>query len=845
MFPESSFSLLADSRPGRRPHPRTAPRGAGLLFLLAVALMALSVSKPSSLQGQAPPPAVTLRILDETSRNPLSLVEVVARGPDGVTRTFRSDAEGRLVLPAGTAAFTLHRAGYLPREIHPDSGDATILLTPSPFGLDQVTVTATRAEKRLEDAPGAVSVITAEALSRRNVGRLDHIVSSTPGVYNHRPNVLDDGHGSIQLRGLNGQKRTLVLLDGIPMNDGYNGGVRFGGFAAEELERVEVVRGPNSSLYGGYAMAGVVNFVSRMPEGRTLRADVGFGPDIGASNGMSNQRKLYLSAGERFGPVSAMASYRRFSTDGYVWDEVVRPGAAGAGTTAGSGWLEQLDRTGSPVYQVGTGGRRGIEEETFTGRMAWEVGPATTLSVTAMHVTHGHSHGTPHTLLRNADGTPIWSGSFTVDADSPRRFTLSQSNFLQSFGGKTHTFVAGRVETQWGRAAVRGGAGWNDYASWYSTYDASATPEGGSGRIVRSPAPSVVADLQSTLPLGNAHLLTVGATLKRDGAELAETNLSDWTDTLSTTGLRYEASGEVLTMAVFAQDEIRLSDRVTTYLGLRLDRWETRDGYADDVGKPGYPQAYENRTTSFLSPRVALVLRPTDASRVKFSASRAFRGPTVFELYRTWTLSSGAVYYANPDLGPETVTSFDLGVQHRFESLVVGATVFRNDVRDLINRMTLEGNDARFINTGRAASQGLELEAERRLGSAGRLTANYTWTDTEVIENETAPATEGKRLTGVPEHMANAGLEFDPGRWTVGVNGRYVGKRFSTDTNVDTHNGVFASADPHFLLDLKGSYRWRGMRASVSVDNALDRRYYDYNLAPGRTLLLELGAALR
>ena len=790
---------------------------------------------------------VEIRVVDSESgvALPDAQVEVVQNDGERVVGEPTSDG-GFLIPAAGTVEIVVNSFSYLPRRVEVGAEVPQVIeMTRSPLEVDQITVTATRTATRLEDAPGAISVISRPQLQTRSISRIDFAVSLTPSVYNHRANVLDDGHGSLYLRGLEGQKRTLILVDGVPMNGAYNGNFRFAGFAGEDIERVEVVRGPGSSLYGGYAMGGVVNYITRTPDSRSIRAETTYAPGIGGDNALADQRSTYLSAGDRFGSVSVLASFRRHATDGYSWADVARPAREGQGDTPVTGFVPSQTRTGSPTYIVGHRGARGVEDDALTGKVTWEASPTTRLSAMAMRVTQGYRHDTPRSYVSSPSGEPVWSGSLTVEDGGSQRISLSPSNFLSSYGGKEHRLLSGSVETVIGDVELRAVGGYNDYESWYSTYDRSATYEGGSGKIVRNPSPSYVADLQATTRLGGRHDITFGGAFKRDRADLVETNLTNWRDTETVEDLRYEAAGTVTTFAGFVQDHIEISEAISAYVGLRFDRWRTHDGFANAVGEAGYPADYEARTSSFVSPRVALSIKPHLDTRLKFSVSRAFRGPTVFELYRTWTLSSGRVYHANPELGPETMVAIDAGLQQRFGGFTAGLTGFHNDVRDLIDRRSLEGGDAIYVNTGRVRTKGVELQGEYRLGASARAFANYTWTDTEVIENEAAPETEGKRLTSVPEHMANGGVELLSAPWTAGVHGRYVGKRFGLDTNDDVVSGVFTAYDPFFLVDLRAQYRWRIVQVGVSVDNLLDHRYYDYYLAPGRTLRLEMGVDIR
>ncbi len=143
--------------------------------------------------------------------------------------------------------------------------------------LEEIVVTATRTEKELEAAPGSVSVVTKEDIEKRNIKTVDDALNMLPGVFSRRGKGLMDTLASVTLRGFPSQNRTLVLLDGIALNDAYVGNVRWGMLVPEDVERIEVVRGPFSSLYGGYAMGGVVNILTRMPEKREFTIKSGYG----------------------------------------------------------------------------------------------------------------------------------------------------------------------------------------------------------------------------------------------------------------------------------------------------------------------------------------------------------------------------------------------------------------------------------------------------------------------------------------------------------------------------------------------------------------------------------------
>ena len=132
--------------------------------------------------------------------------------------------------------------------------------------LEEIVVTATKTEKEIEDVPGSVTVITAEEMELRNMDTVDDALSDIKGIFTKRNKGLMDSTSSVNMRGFKGNQYTLVLLDGQPLNDAYTGGVEWGSLPVENIERIEVIRGAASALYGGNAMGGVINIIKKQKE---------------------------------------------------------------------------------------------------------------------------------------------------------------------------------------------------------------------------------------------------------------------------------------------------------------------------------------------------------------------------------------------------------------------------------------------------------------------------------------------------------------------------------------------------------------------------------------------------
>lgn len=171
--------------------------------------------------------------------------------------------------------------------------------------LPEVVVTATRLPAIAADTPGA-RVIDAEAIEQRGAVFATDILADVPGLSVYRAGF--GGVASVRIRGVS-QDKSLVLVDGVPVNDASQpaGGFDFSGFDLGDVERVEVLSGPQSSLWGSDAIGGVIAFTSRELDG--LRAETEAG-----SYGTLRGRLAVGRSGER-GAIGLFVS--RFDTDGF------------------------------------------------------------------------------------------------------------------------------------------------------------------------------------------------------------------------------------------------------------------------------------------------------------------------------------------------------------------------------------------------------------------------------------------------------------------------------------------------------------------------------------------------
>jgi iron complex outermembrane receptor protein len=285
-------------------------------------------------------------------------------------------------------------------------------------------------------------------------------------------------------------------------------------------------------------------------------------------------------------------------------------------------------------------------------------------------------------------------------------------------------------------------------------------------------------------------------------------------------------------------------DKLTAYLGFSQDWWETYDGY---IYEAGIPRTYDSNAESSFSPKVALVYKPFGQTILRASAGKAFRAPTIYELYSRWT-ATGITFAGNPALKPETTKSWDIGAEQAlWKGAKIRAAYFENYMEDLVYYAMTTPTLFEYKNVGKAESKGIELEAEQSFGNWLRLFTNFTYTHSEVTENPANPEIEGKKLTKIPDKMFNIGAELTKGPFSASLVGRYVSKIYLNDDNSDRVDNVPGSCDPCFVSDAKVSYNiTKFAKFSLSVDNIFDEDYFyarwialPYK-APGRSWFGEL-----
>ncbi|HEX2597315.1 MAG TPA: TonB-dependent receptor, partial [Terriglobales bacterium] len=300
------------------------------------------------------------------------------------------------------------------------------------------------------------------------------------------------------------------------------------------------------------------------------------------------------------------------------------------------------------------------------------------------------------------------------------------------------------------------------------------------------------------------------------------------------------SGGRQRTAGVFAEDVFRIGSKWTLIAAGRFDHWGNFRGvsFRTPLTSSGVAisKNFPDRTDNFFSPRVSLIRSLNRNLTATASIYRAFRAPTLNELYRSFRLGS-ILTQNNAALRAETLTGGEAGLtvstlEGKFN---VRGTFFWSQTSDPVANVTLSVTPTLITrqrqNLGETRSRGVELDAVARLSNSWQLSGGYAFTDSTVLDFPADTTLEGLRVPQVPQHQFTSELRyFNPSRLIVTLQGRFVGQQFDDDQNL-LPLGNFGTMN--LLLAREFS---RGVQGFLAFENLLNTRY-----AVGRTPVPTLG----
>jgi outer membrane cobalamin receptor len=632
--------------------------------------------------------------------------------------------------------------------------------------LETVTVTPTRGAARLGDVAASVSVIDRDRVRQSSATVADDVLRQLPtfSLFTRASSLsANPTSQGVSLRGIgpSGVSRTLVMADGVPQNDPFGGWVYWTRVPLASVDRIEVVDGSTSNLYGNYAMGGVINIIGAPPARRTA--------EFKAQYGNNNSPKGDLFASDVWGKLAAAVDASAFNTEGFP---IVAAAERGIVDDKSAVNFRNADvrLTYSPTGRVNMFLKTGYFHENRDNGKHSTTDPLGTEEQN--HTTWKFVNGGARLVL--PDGSDLQA---TLFSNVERYF----SNFL----AVPAPTAASPVARSLGRMTLNQTVPTSDFGGmvqWSRTY-------------------------------GSKNYLSAGTDWHWVDGESQEDGLDAVTGTSVT--LHRVSGGTQQSEGLFAQDIITATARLTVTLGARLDHWRNYDahnlentvsggvlGAATVNNNPSLP----SRTDTVGTPRAAAVYQVTDRVSVWGDVSSGFRAPTLNELYRQFKKGTTTTL-ANYTLVPERLVAGEGGVNVAVAShLTVRATGFTNRVSNPVTNVTITTPitpaslptatatctpSASQIcvqrqNVGRTVIEGIQTDVEYRLGDF-RVTAAYLHESAKVRENTSNTALVGNVLPEVPKNRGSVQIAYANRRIAaVSLDVQAVGAQFDDDLNTPT-----------------------------------------------------------
>ncbi len=668
--------------------------------------------------------------------------------------------------------------------------------------LEQVSITATRIERKVQDVPASITVIGKEELDQRPMLNLYDALQGTAGVNVSSRNQGYDVRLIIRGGGLKapyGVREIMILLNGVPIT--YPDSLTRLDFVDTSLiERVEVVKGPNSTLWGVNASGGVINVITKSPferKGGFLK--LGFGDyntqnhHIYYSTPLGKNFYIGFSASRR----QSDNSWREWNTfqtnqitlqpsymfeNGDTWENYLSytkadlklPGSLVVRSSLDQ-WSEflrtgKVPRTGDPWKHMG----RYSEIFFFSSKLTKNFG---NLELIPIIYTNHWQHYHPVTGRIN-------------DADTWMFGTDVQVNYKHSLGVLTGGFTV-RYDQQ--------------KTNYYKYRDVQVA----GGRIV-STLSDIAGDL---LERQTQKTLLAGAFVQQSFQK------DKWIIDL---GIRFD------------QVDFDIS-------GYKWGDYSFSAGNYRSCPDPAIENCFaysREKTYTVVSPRVGVSYRLFPEVSVYGTIGTGANTPTSGELS------------SNPNLKLTKVINYETGIKANYKKFSLETAVYKMDVKDEVVRV-IEGGQTRFVNAGKTEKKGFELTLSYQLLEGLTVGGSYTYSDYRFKSfSEPVGASnvsrDGKRLPYIPIHQYSLFLAYShPSGFNARVQTNTWGEYYMDNANSEKYEGY------EFITSVTLGYQRKGFDLSLIVDNLFDKKYAveatkdlqgvkRYTPAPPRTFLVKL-----
>jgi hemoglobin/transferrin/lactoferrin receptor protein len=665
-----------------------------------------------------------------------------------------------------------------------------------------------------------VSVVTQDDIESNNAKDVKDALRYEPGVevrrQAYRPSGITGSSGragneGINIRGLEGNQ-VLMLEDGVPLPQSYafgSGTAGRGDYLNTDLyQRIEILRGPSSSLYGSDGLTGAVNFITKDPQ------------DL-------------LSIYNKPTYFSFRPSY----------DSVDRSWGGAATTAFGGDTVQGMvilsARHGHELDNKGTNDSLGANRSTpdpltynsrtAFGKVVFKLSPNDVVKLSAESLDNRSSSNS----LSQLGGAYTWSGYTANNFRTDNKVTSNRVTASYDHTDETNPWMQQlHASVYYRNASTQQHLEIDGVSTAGKTATRLRDNEYGDNIV----GGSVVADSAFTTGVLQ-HKLTYGVDASVSHYRTSSAAGTEWAD-----GSGYpEAFPKTTqtTFGLFAQDEIRWN-KLSVIPGVRFDYFKMTP-HPDSTytaASSGSTQPTTGMNGNAVSPRVAFLYEITPAIVPYVQYAHGFRAPSAYEVNSYYNpVGSYGLYYqqiGNPNLKPETSNSIEAGLRGKLNlgngAVSYSAAAFAGRYNNFIDTKVIGGSTTsatnpytvQYVNYAKASIHGFEGKADWWVNDTLQVKGGFAYIKgTKTNDGKTVG------LDTVPPLAAIIGIKYAPqDRWFVGTDLTYNSRKKKSDMSAST----YYSTPAFFLVDLHAGYKiTRHVSVNVGVNNLFDHKYWVWN----------------
>lgn len=683
--------------------------------------------------------------------------------------------------------------------------------------LREVNVTATRTPTEAERTPASISVITDQDLEEQQAQDIKEALRYEPGVTVRRAPYRPasaaagggrDGNSSINIRGLEGN-RVALFEDGIRMPSSYSFGPLEAGrgdyMSMDLLRRIEILRGPASSLYGSDGLTGVVNFLTKDPQDLL---------DVFGKSTYFSLRPYYNSMDRSFG-TTAQAAW-----GGEQWQGMVIVDGNKGHELDGKGTNDSASTSRTSANPQDANG------DSVLGKLVFKATPSSTFKLTGETVRRRVDSN-----VLSAVNPPATLGLNTSDRLERNRVSLDYdfNDATQAYFQNAHALLYFQDAKNSQYAYEKRTAGDRTRDNTYKERTVGGSLQAQSNFATGPLTHKLVYGTDASLAYITSYR---NGTLPGVGESFPNKAFPDTNYTL---------------FGAYLQDEIRYG-ALTVTPGIRYDAYwlspkQNDPLYVSQTSSGARVQPTSSNDSAF-SPRLAIMYEIAPSLIPYVQYARGFRTPTPDQVNNGFSNPVfGYMSIANPNLKPETSDTFELGLRGRLATTLGPVTystaVFAGNYRNFISQQNISGsgrpNDPliyQYVNFSRARIQGWEGRATWALKGGVTLRTAMAYTHGTTEDNGAA----NQPLNTVNPFSMVLGVRYEPNStWFAQADLLFQAAKSQsqiakTCTSGAQQNQNCWAPPSSIVLDLSGGYHInKNATLYAGVYNVFDRKYWNWS----------------